>query len=70
MGTELEFLRQFEIFSKASDSLLSRLATRATTRKYGSNHLVVRQGEKPDYVYFIRSGCVKVIDTHSWILYV
>ncbi len=61
MGTEIQFLRQFELFSKAADSLLRRLATRATTRKFGSNQLVVRQGERPDYVYFIRSGSVKVI---------
>jgi len=56
----IEFLKHFPVFQDMSPDLMTKLATKAIYKKYPTNTVIIRQGDEPFSVYFIKSGRFKV----------
>lgn len=61
IDTVIEYFKHFSIFQDISKEVLINISTKSLYRKYPSNTIVVRQGDIPRAVFFIKSGRCKVI---------
>jgi cAMP-dependent protein kinase regulator len=57
----LEFFRSFPPFSNLPLCSLIELSNKCTLKSYHINDVVLKQGDEPNNVYFIKTGRFKVI---------
>lgn len=56
----MSLLSSVDIFESWKDYEISFFASSLNEAKYTRNQVLFRQGENPDFVYFIKSGEVEV----------
>lgn len=61
-----EFYKSFWIFKDIDTPDIRRLATRSTLNLCPTNTIIIKQGEIPKGVFFVRSGIVKIVATLSF----
>ncbi len=59
----VECYKNLWIFRELSSKDILKLSTKTTLSKVNSNTIIIRQGEKPKGVFFVRNGIVKIITT-------
>ena len=62
---ELNYLRNFLLFSEMNDNELSDISKLLKKKKYSSEHTIFLQGEKGEKVYFLLQGKIKVVKITS-----
>lgn len=60
LEAHINALRGFALLQTCSDSYLKRIAAKCFTNKFRTYTVIIPQGQRPDGVYFIKSGKVKV----------
>ena len=56
----MEFFRHFPVFQTLNKASLLNLATVAVYLKHPSGTVIIRQGEVPKCVYFVKAGQLQV----------
>ncbi len=56
----MEFFRHFPVFPTLDKASLLNLATVAVYLKFSSSTIVIKQGEVPNCIYFVKAGELKV----------
>jgi CRP-like cAMP-binding protein len=60
MGQIMEFYQEFSAFQSLSNKDIVKYATKSLFYKFPSNTVVVREGDYPEEIFFVKSGRVKV----------
>ena len=60
LEAHINALRGFALLQTCSDSYLKRIAAKCFTNKFRTYTVIIPQGQRPDGVYFIKAGKVKV----------
>ncbi len=64
----IQFFKNFPVFQELEKESLVHLATKSMYRKFSSNTVVMRQGDEPFSVYFIKSGRFKVYQIYNYLV--
>lgn len=57
------FYKNLWIFRSLTSKEILKLATKTTISKCIPNTIIIRQGEKPKGIFFVRNGIVKILQT-------
>jgi CRP-like cAMP-binding protein len=58
--TKLSFIRKIALFSELDERYISQINTQSSLVKYSKGDIVFNAGEAIRYIYFVKSGSVKV----------
>lgn len=61
MSQIVEFYRDFPAFQALSNKEITKYASKSLFYKFPSNTVVIREGDQPAEIFFIKSGRVKII---------
>jgi len=56
----MEYFRDFPAFQTLQMNEIAKYAARCILYRFPSNTVIIREGDKPHEIYFIKSGRVKV----------
>lgn len=55
------FLKDVSLFEMLTNSQLAEVARLAEKAEYPTGHILINQGDPPDYLYLVRKGKVRVV---------
>ena len=58
------FLKNIHIFSSLFDHELKKIYLQFQQKEFNKNHIIYKQGQKPEFIYFVKEGEVEVMITH------
>mmetsp|Transcript_13568 Transcript_13568/g.13311 ORF Transcript_13568/g.13311 Transcript_13568/m.13311 type:complete len:92 (+) Transcript_13568:581-856(+) len=61
MDKMITFYMNFPLFEEMSKEIIFTVVTRSRFSKVASKHTVVKQGDVPKSVYFIRNGKLRIV---------
>lgn len=64
---QIDFMKICPIFQKATKENLIKLAISTERRRYNTGQTIIATNTKPDLIYIIRRGHVKVVKKLSFI---
>lgn len=60
IGHIIEFYKNFMPFQSLQPNEIAALAGKSIIHKYPSNSVIIKQGDKPENAYYVKSGRLKV----------
>ena len=57
----MNFLKSFGIFSDFPNQRIGKIYLQLKRREFPKNHVLYKQGQSPELIYFIKEGTVEVI---------
>jgi len=57
---QIDFIKICPVFHNTSEDILIKLAVRSEMKRFSHNKIIISKGIKPQYLYIIRMGTVRV----------
>jgi CRP/FNR family transcriptional activator FtrB len=63
--TDLETLRELQLFRQMSPRQLERLTRAGSLQRYPHNTRLITEGDRPDFLHVVVDGCVELFASHG-----